>query len=81
METRIQFNEAGIPPTFGIQSPSSADKDLNPLPGIWNPWRGILGFPYMGRLPVNLGLYCGPVFDLRWLQNSGKDEIQTVSMR
>ena len=35
----------------------------------------------MGRLPVNLGLYCGPVFDLRWLRNSGKDETQRAISR
>ena len=35
----------------------------------------------MGQLPVNLELYCGPVFDLRWLRNSGKDEIQRAISR
>ena len=40
-EPGIQLKESGIPLKIGIQNPSSTKKDLNQVPGIWNPRRGI----------------------------------------
>ena len=40
----IQDTTQGIwnaPLTIGLRNPSSTDKDCNPVPGIWNPQRGI----------------------------------------
>ena len=50
---KILLIESGIL-SFGIQNPSSADKDWNPAPGIRNPWHGMRNprlswIPYMGR--------------------------------
>ena len=35
LESRIQLKESGIPQSIGIQSPSSTDRDWNPV--TWNP--------------------------------------------
>ena len=41
LESGIQLKESGILLTIEIQNPSSTDKDLNPVPGIWNPRKRI----------------------------------------
>ena len=37
LESEMQLKESGIPLTIEIQSPTSTDKDWNPVPGIRNP--------------------------------------------
>ena len=42
LESRIQLKESGIPLTIGMRTPSSSNKDQNPVPGIRiSPRRGI----------------------------------------
>ena len=42
LESGIQLKESGIPLTIGMRTPSSSDKDQNPVPGIRiSPRRGI----------------------------------------
>ena len=55
LESWIQLKESGIPPTMGVQNPSSADKYWNPVPGIRTPQRvesrlqECPWFPYIGK--------------------------------
>ena len=48
----VQLKESGIPPTTGIQNPSSIEKDWNPVPGILNPQRGIQN-PRLSWIPLH----------------------------
>ena len=57
LESGMLLKAFGIPLTTGIQSPSSIDKDWNPLPRIQNlesRFQDCFGFPYMGRPLGNL---------------------------
>ena len=54
LESRIQFKESEIPLTIGIQSPTSTDKDWNPVHGIRNPLRGVQN-PRLSWIPSTWG--------------------------
>ena len=54
LESRIQLKESGIPLTIGIQSPTSTDKDWNPVHGIRNPLRGVQN-PRLSWIPSTWG--------------------------
>ena len=41
MESGIQFKEYRTLLKIGIKNPNFTNKDLNEVPGIWNPGRGI----------------------------------------
>ena len=56
-ECRIQLKESEIPQKIGIQSPSSTDKDWNPVSGIRNPWCGIQN-PILSWIPLHGGANC-----------------------
>ena len=51
-ESGIHLKESGIPLTVEIQNPSSNDKDLNPVPEIRNPRRGIQN-PRLSRIRLH----------------------------
>ena len=61
LESRIQLKESGTLLKIGIQNPKFTNKDRNPVPGIWNPGRGIQNriqdCPLHG---VTLPLACSP---------------------
>ena len=54
LESRIQLKESGIPLRIGIQSPTSTDKDWNPVHGIRNPLRGVQN-PRLSWIPSTTG--------------------------
>ena len=52
LESEMQLKESGIPLTIEIQNPTATDKDLNPVPGIRNPRRGIQN-PRLSWIPLH----------------------------
>ena len=50
MGSGIQLKKCGIPPTIGIQNPSSTDKYWNPVPRIRNPQR-VIQNPRLSWIP------------------------------